>query len=151
MFRGTKFIKFLATLAVLPKTILNNRMNSSFSFKSKLSWCYSSWADKLARQGIECILPPKTAVTTFAFSSVFILLLFCQALSKCWMFGGKAERKRRLEEELDFDPEDLALATVPGLQFNPKVLVYLYLYSPLALATVPGIQFNPKVLVCTST
>ena len=67
------------------------------------------------------------------------------------MFGGKAERKRRLEEELDFDPEDLALATVPGLQFNPKVLVYLYLYSPLALATVPGIQFNPKVLVCTST
>jgi hypothetical protein len=26
-----------------------------------------------------------------------------------------------LEEELDFDPEDLALATVPGYTFNPKV------------------------------
>ena len=34
---GEKFIKFLAAIAVLPMTILKNRMNSSFSFKS--SWC----------------------------------------------------------------------------------------------------------------
>jgi len=32
----------------------------------------------------------------------------------------RAERKRRLEEEIDFDPEDLALATVPGYTFDPK-------------------------------
>ena len=26
-----------------------------------------------------------------------------------------------MEAELDFAPEDLALATVPGMDFNPKV------------------------------
>ena len=31
---GEQFIKFLAAIAVLPMTILKNRMNSSFSFKS---------------------------------------------------------------------------------------------------------------------
>ena len=36
---GTKFNPFLASLAILTGTILKNRMNSSFSFKS--SWCYS--------------------------------------------------------------------------------------------------------------
>ena len=38
---GEEFIQFLAALAVLPRTILKNRMNSSFSFKS--SWCNSSY------------------------------------------------------------------------------------------------------------
>lgn len=32
----------------------------------------------------------------------------------------KEERKRKLEAELEFAPEDLALATVPGLDFDPK-------------------------------
>ena len=32
--RGAEFIQFLAALAVLPRMILKNRMNSSFSFKS---------------------------------------------------------------------------------------------------------------------
>jgi len=32
----------------------------------------------------------------------------------------KEERRRKLEVELDFAPEDLALATVPGLDFDPK-------------------------------
>ena len=36
-----EFIKFLAALAILPRTILKNRINSSFSFKS--SWCNSSY------------------------------------------------------------------------------------------------------------
>ena len=35
-------IQFLAALAILPRTILKNRMNSSFSFKS--SWCNSSYS-----------------------------------------------------------------------------------------------------------
>ena len=42
------------------RTILNNRMNSSFNFKS--SWFNSYYA-------------PQTEATTFAFSSVFILFL----------------------------------------------------------------------------
>ena len=33
---GAEFTQFLARLAILPRTILENRMNSSFSFKS--SW-----------------------------------------------------------------------------------------------------------------
>jgi len=32
----------------------------------------------------------------------------------------KEERRRKLEAELEFAPEDLALATVPGLDFDPK-------------------------------
>merc|ERR1712156_1196626 len=34
--------------------------------------------------------------------------------------GEKEERKRKFEVELDFAPEDIALATVPGLDFDPK-------------------------------
>lgn len=32
----------------------------------------------------------------------------------------KEERRKKMEVELDFAPEDLALATVPGLDFDPK-------------------------------
>merc|ERR1712156_1255323 len=32
----------------------------------------------------------------------------------------KEERRKRLEMEIEFAPEDLALATVPGVDFNPK-------------------------------
>merc|ERR1719191_176612 len=32
----------------------------------------------------------------------------------------KEERKRKFEVELDFAPEDIALATVPGMGFDPK-------------------------------
>jgi len=32
----------------------------------------------------------------------------------------KAERKRKLEEEIEFAAEDLALATVPGVDFDPR-------------------------------
>merc|ERR1712227_810858 len=32
----------------------------------------------------------------------------------------KEERKRKLEVQLDFAPEDIALATVPGLDFDPR-------------------------------
>jgi len=32
----------------------------------------------------------------------------------------KEERKRKFEVDLDFAPEDIALATVPGLDFDPK-------------------------------
>lgn len=32
----------------------------------------------------------------------------------------KMEKKRKLEEEIEFAPEDLALATVPGADFDPK-------------------------------
>merc|ERR1711874_857881 len=36
----------------------------------------------------------------------------------------KEERKRKFEIELDFAPEDIALATVPGLEFDPKTKVF---------------------------
>jgi len=32
----------------------------------------------------------------------------------------KEERRRKLEVEIDFAPEDLALATIPGMDFDPK-------------------------------
>ena len=40
----TECIQFLAALAIFPRTILKNMMNSSFSFKS--SWCNSSHSAK---------------------------------------------------------------------------------------------------------
>merc|ERR1711997_409780 len=36
----------------------------------------------------------------------------------------KEERKRKFEAELDFAPEDIALATVPGLDFDPKTRTF---------------------------
>jgi hypothetical protein len=36
----------------------------------------------------------------------------------------KEERKRKLEVQLDFAPEDIALATVPGLEFDPKTRAF---------------------------
>lgn len=36
----------------------------------------------------------------------------------------KEERKRKLEVQLDFAPEDIALATVPGLDFDPKTRTF---------------------------
>jgi len=36
----------------------------------------------------------------------------------------KIERKRKLEVQLDFAPEDIALATVPGLEFDPKTRAF---------------------------
>merc|ERR1712193_233242 len=33
----------------------------------------------------------------------------------------KEERRKRLEEETEFSAEDLSLATVPGLEFDPKI------------------------------
>ena len=41
LFGGKEFIQFLAALAILPRTILKNRINLSFSFK--LSLCNSSY------------------------------------------------------------------------------------------------------------
>jgi len=32
----------------------------------------------------------------------------------------KEERRKKLDEEMDFAPEDLALATVPGMNFDPR-------------------------------
>ena len=32
----------------------------------------------------------------------------------------KEEKRKRLEEETEFSAEDLSLATVPGLEFDPK-------------------------------
>merc|ERR1712156_546112 len=36
----------------------------------------------------------------------------------------KEERKRKLEVQLEFAPEDIALATVPGLEFDPKTRAF---------------------------
>ena len=66
---GKDFIQFLAALTILPRAILKNRMNSSFSFNS--SWCQN--IARAARNGIKC--SPHTATTKFAFSYVFIILL----------------------------------------------------------------------------
>ena len=84
---GAEFIQFLAVLAILPWTIFKNRMNSSFYFKS--SQCNSSYySNRPVQDGLRgkefnknCAPPPQTEVTTFAFSSVFILFLwYCPIL-----------------------------------------------------------------------
>ena len=41
------------------------------------------------------------------------------------MFYAQEERKRKLEVEMDFPAEDLALATIPGVNFNPRVGFYI--------------------------
>ena len=45
---GEEFIQFLASLAILPRIILKNMMNSSFSFKS--FWCNSSYSSNRSVQ-----------------------------------------------------------------------------------------------------
>ena len=32
----------------------------------------------------------------------------------------REEKRRKLEEQTDFSPEDLSLATVPGMEFDPS-------------------------------
>ena len=44
------------------------------------------------------------------------------------MFYVQEERKRKLEVEMDFPAEDLALATIPGINFNPRVGFYIYCF-----------------------
>ena len=66
---GKDFVQFLSALAVLPWSIWKNMMNSTFSSKQ-------TKAKELARQRIEQIMPPKTDVTTFAYASLFIFLLW---------------------------------------------------------------------------
>ena len=74
-----ELIKFLAAPAYFAQNDLRNRMNSSFSFKS--SWCNSPYNSnrpvRNSQRGKELkkFCPP-AASTTFAFSSVFILLLY---------------------------------------------------------------------------
>ena len=65
---GAEFIQFLGAVAIFPRTILKNRRNSLFSFKS--SWYNSSSRGKELNK-----FCPQTKGTTFAFSPVFILLL----------------------------------------------------------------------------
>ena len=48
---GGELIQFLTAIAILIRTISNNRMSSKFSFKS--SWCKLSSVKQLAQQGIE--------------------------------------------------------------------------------------------------
>merc|ERR1711997_101181 len=43
---------------------------------------------------------------------------------KARMEREKEERKRKFEAELDLAPEDIALATVPGLDFDPKTRTF---------------------------
>ena len=78
LFGGRIYIPFLSTLAVLHKTILHNRVNCTRMIERK-GWIHSflvlSKSASAARNWINS--SPKTEATTFAFSSVFILLLWC--------------------------------------------------------------------------
>eukprot|EP00088_Acartia_fossae_P054448 TRINITY_DN6254_c0_g1_i2.p1 TRINITY_DN6254_c0_g1~~TRINITY_DN6254_c0_g1_i2.p1 ORF type:complete len:322 (-),score=134.65 TRINITY_DN6254_c0_g1_i2:588-1553(-) len=55
----------------------------------------------------------------------------------------KLEKKRKLEEEIEFAPEDLALATVPGADFDPKRRAF----DVEELKPQPIIRKRPKILV----
>jgi len=55
----------------------------------------------------------------------------------------KEERKRRLEEEIEFAPEDLALATLPGADFDPRERAF----DMEELRPQPIIRKRPKVFV----
>ena len=80
---GTKFIQFLALLAILHQDDLKNRMNSSFSsylpgaihpflriiLVQFILFFKSSWCKIASRAGNWIIFVAQTATTTFAFSS----------------------------------------------------------------------------------
>jgi len=55
----------------------------------------------------------------------------------------KAEKARKMEVELEFAPEDLALATVPGADFNPKERAF----DMEELRPQPIIRKRPKLYV----
>ena len=57
----------------------------------------------LARQGIECILPPpRTELTTFAFSSVFILLLWVRRCVLISQGTNKLGKLRKVDNWIKF-------------------------------------------------
>jgi len=55
----------------------------------------------------------------------------------------REERKRRLQVEIDFAPEDLALATLPGADFDPRERAF----DMEELRPQPIIRKRPKVFV----
>ena len=86
---GAEFVQFLSALAVftvkrfeeydeLQQDDLKKRMNSSDSSKSSLYKINGA-----ARNLIHSV--PQTQVTTFAFASVFILLLWCVHMYECML------------------------------------------------------------------
>ena len=92
---GEEFIPFLAALAVLPRTILNNNMNCTrMIWKKRMNSTYpsqSSLANQLALQGIEWIIPPKQkprplhfllSLSFFYDSRSFVFFIF-------WIFFSK--------------------------------------------------------------
>ena len=57
----------------------------------------------LARQGIECILPPpRTELTTFAFSAVFILLLWVRRCVLISQGTNKLGKLRKVDNWIKF-------------------------------------------------
>ena len=65
---GAVFVQFLTALAVLPRSIWKERLNSSYSFKidrGKTTSAARNWTNTA----------PQTYSTTFAFASLSILLL----------------------------------------------------------------------------
>ena len=87
---GAKFVKFLATLAVLPWSIWKKRLNSSYSSKS-------TKAKKIAWQGIEQNLPLKQTqrpLPLLLSPSFFYATLELSKL-RCWNWsrtdGGKSQ------------------------------------------------------------
>ena len=79
LFEKKEFIQFLAALAVLLRTILINRINSTRMVKKKLDefiLFFKIVLDKLASAARNLInSSSQIEAITFAFSSVFILLL----------------------------------------------------------------------------
>merc|ERR1719410_1521247 len=55
----------------------------------------------------------------------------------------KEERRKRREVEVDFAPEDLALATVPGADFDPRARAF----DVEELRPQPIIRKRPKIFV----
>ena len=53
----------------------------------------------------------------------------------------KEERKRKIELQVEFTPEDLALATIPGVNFDPRKRAF----SPDELRPQPIIRKRKKV------
>ena len=73
---GTEFIQFVATLTILPWTILENKMNPSVSFQS--SWCNSSYSQNCpSAQQLQCgkelnkFCPPNTSYNLCLFFCLY--------------------------------------------------------------------------------
>ena len=134
---GAKFIPFLAALAVLPRSIWKNGMNSTFSFKS-------TEAKQLARQGFELILPPKQKWGPLSLLLSPSFLYGANPYTHNWRIAKSAKQKQcefmRLSCSVFVHLEPPKTVTCPYTRLYPYPLKHTYTTQALTATQCWGIQ-----------